>query len=83
MSDESPGDGLPFPQAPEAVELRHLRSFVAVAEELNYTRASERLHISRPALSRQISTLERLVGVQLLNRTTHRVELTVAGEAVR
>lgn len=82
MNQQPDGDVLPFPQAPEAVELRHLRSFVAVAEELNYTRAAERLHLSRPALSRQISHLERLVGVQLLQRTTHHVELTVAGEAL-
>ncbi|MGH3119177.1 MAG: alpha/beta hydrolase fold domain-containing protein [Gaiellales bacterium] len=82
MDQQRDADVLPFPRAPEAVELRHLRSFVAVAEELNYTRASERLHLSRPALSRQISHLEHLVGVQLLRRTTHRVELTVAGEAL-
>ncbi|HMJ02019.1 MAG TPA: alpha/beta hydrolase fold domain-containing protein [Conexibacter sp.] len=80
MSDERDIGALPFPQAPEAVELRHLRSFVAVAEELSYTRAAERLHLSRPALSRQVAALERLVGVQLLQRTTHHVALTFAGE---
>ena len=82
MNRRREADVLPFPQAPEAVEVRHLRSFVAVAEELNFTRAAERLHLSRPALSRQISHLERLVGVQLLHRTTHVVELTIAGEAL-
>ena len=82
MNRRREADVLPFPQAPEAVEVRHLRSFVAVAEELNFTRAAERLHLSRPALSRQIAHLERLVGVQLLHRTTHVVELTVAGEAL-
>ncbi len=66
----------------EAVELRHLRSFVAVAEELNFRRAAERLFVAQPALSRQISTLERLVGTLLLRRSTHRVELTLAGEAM-
>ena len=73
---------LAFPQAPEAIEFRHLRSFVAVAEELNFGRAAERLYISQPALSRQIRALEQLVGCDLLRRTTHWVELTLAGEAL-
>jgi len=76
------GHLLPFPQAPDGVELRHLRAFVAVAEELNFSRAADRLYVSQPALSRQIRGLEQVVGCQLLRRSTHQVELTVAGEAL-
>jgi acetyl esterase/lipase len=73
---------LALPRAPEAIELRHLRAFVTVAEELNFGRAAARLYISAPALSRQISSLEGLVGCELLRRSTHRVELTLAGEVL-
>ena len=65
-----------------SVELRHLRAFVAVAEELNFTRAASRLHLAQQALSAQISQLEALLGTPLFVRTTRRVELTGAGRAL-
>jgi acetyl esterase/lipase len=85
MDDRNPtqdGRVLPLPPAPDGIELRHLRAFVAVAEELNFGRAAARLYVSQPALSRQIRGLERLVGCDLLRRSTHQVELTLAGDAL-
>jgi len=76
------GRVLPLPPAPDGIELRHLRAFVAVAEELNFGRAASRLYLSQPALSRQIRSLERHVGCDLLRRSTHGVELTLAGDAL-
>jgi DNA-binding transcriptional LysR family regulator len=61
------------------LDLRRLRYFVVVASERNFTRAAERLHIAQPALSRQVRQLESELGVELLHRTTHSVELTEAG----
>lgn len=86
MSDTGVVNGnrtvLALPQAPDATELRHLRAFVAVAEDLSFSKAAQRLFITQPALSRQIRSLERLVGRDLFRRSTQRVELTLAGESL-
>ena len=61
--------------------LDQVRGFVAVAEELHFGRAAERLRMTQPPLSRQIQKLERAVGAQLLERDNRNVELTAAGSA--
>lgn len=66
-----------------AVELRHLRAFLAVADEGQFTRAAVRLHLSQPSITRTIRHLENSLGVVLLDRTTRRVVLTPAGERLR
>lgn len=61
------------------VEIRHLRAFLAIAEERNLTRAAARLHVTQPALSRTLAQMERDLGARLVDRSTHHVELTDTG----
>ncbi|WP_181782121.1 LysR substrate-binding domain-containing protein [Pseudonocardia pini] len=65
------------------MELRHLRSFVVLAEELHFGRAAARLHIAQPALSQQLRQLEHEVCARLVERTSRRAELTGPGELLR
>ncbi|SCD90706.1 DNA-binding transcriptional regulator, LysR family [Streptomyces sp. Termitarium-T10T-6] len=74
--NEEPSPGRP-------VELRHLRAFLAVADELNITRAAARLRLTQPAVSRTLAALERHLGVRLVDRSTHHLALTPDGVAFR
>ncbi|MFG2290830.1 LysR family transcriptional regulator [Streptomyces sp. NPDC048595] len=68
-----------FAHAFDGIELRHLRGFLAVAEERSFTHAADRLRIGQPALTRTVRALETRLGARLLDRTTRRVDLTDAG----
>lgn len=68
---------------PNQVELKHLKSFLAVAQEGSFTRAADSMHIAQPPLSRRISDLEKYLEVQLFRRSTRAVQLTPAGENLR
>jgi DNA-binding transcriptional LysR family regulator len=64
------------------VELRHLRGFIAVADELSFSRAARKLHMVQQSLSSQVRQLEEELGVQLFHRTTRKVELSDAGQVL-
>jgi DNA-binding transcriptional LysR family regulator len=76
----APIQAVPDPVSGARIELRQLRYFVTLAEELHFGRAAAREHIAVSALSSQVRRLERAVGVQLVERTTRHVALTAAGE---
>lgn len=66
-----------------SIELRHLRCFLAVAEESSVTRAAARLSLTQPSVSRSLAALERHLGTRLVDRSTHHLELTAEGRAFR
>ncbi|MEV0252708.1 LysR family transcriptional regulator [Streptomyces sp. NPDC050732] len=83
--NQGPDEGLHevLDRGPGGVELRHLRGFLAVADELSFTHAAAVLRVGQPALTRTVRALEDALGTRLLERTTRRVELTDAGCRLR
>ena len=71
---------MPLRHGRHAMELRHLRYFVSVAEQGSVSSAARHVHVSQPALSRQIRDLEAELGVQLFDQVGRRIELTAEGE---
>src|SRR6266481_9966146 len=69
------------PQSKPPMKFRHLEYFVAAAEELNFTHAADRLHVSQPPFSKQIHDLESELGIELFDRRRKEVALTPAGKA--
>jgi DNA-binding transcriptional LysR family regulator len=65
------------------IELKHIRYFLAVANELSFSRAAEQLYISQSSLTRAVAAMEQIMGVQLMRRTTRKVELTHEGEHIK
>ncbi|MGW6459233.1 LysR family transcriptional regulator [Streptomyces sp. NPDC055078] len=66
-----------------SIELRHLRAFLAIAEEMSVTRAAARLHLTQPAVSRALAALEKRLGTRLVDRSTHHLALTAEGRVFR
>ncbi|MFI9584517.1 LysR family transcriptional regulator [Streptomyces sp. NPDC052236] len=66
-----------------SIEVRHLRCFLAIAEESSVTRAAARLHLTQPAVSRALAALEQHLGIRLVDRSTHHLALTAEGQAFR
>lgn len=65
------------------IELKHIRYFLAVANELSFSRAAEQLYVSQSSLTRAVAAMEKIMGVQLMHRTTRKVELTHDGEHIK
>jgi DNA-binding transcriptional LysR family regulator len=82
MADLNGGQADPAAGAPQALELRHLRYFVALADAGSFTRAAEKIFIAQPTLSQQIRRLEEIVGMPLLQRRREGLRLTPAGRAL-